>query len=291
MHNFSVKYLRCVCCKGNLELEVLQEHCEIDEGFFYCKNCNLTFPIISKIPVLWNDFASYISNRARLGGLLYMSANHKKMKAFLKKSLSKVKKSEDRTVLEERWTRIYQNSKRSKFYSVIKNRLVKMPKTTFALEHGCSVGTISDSMRKNNDIVFGIDRSFSAILTAKKSNSMHDNLDYFVADSILHPFGNKKFGLIVVLNLLELIEPKDLITLVSKQIRKGTLVLSDPYDYDRGKYSVKNPISPQVLRKELQKYGFSISLDTKKPSFIPWTLNFNSRIRLNYRVDLVVSKK
>ncbi len=143
-------------------------------------------------------------------------------------------------------------------------------------------------MAKNNDIVFGIDNSFSAICAAKKNRI--ENLDYFVADSLEHPFGNQKFGLVVALNLLELVEPIKLVKIVSKQT-KGTFVLSDPYDYDRGNFSVKNPVTPQVLRKELQKLGFRISSNTMKPSFIPWNLSLNPRTRLNYRVDLVVCKK
>jgi len=166
--------------------------------------------------------------------------------------------------------------------------LSKLPKSNLAIEHGCSIGTISKFMAKNNDITFGIDNSFSAIFAAKKNQIK--NLDFFVADSLEHPFGNLKFGLVVALNLLELIEPIKLVKIVSRQT-KGTLILSDPYDYDRGKFSVTNPVTPTVLRKELKKHGFRISSNTMKPSFIPWNLSLNQRTRLDYRVDLVVCKK
>ena len=262
---------------------------EITEGFLYCRNCKLTFPIVSKIPILWNDFVSYLSNRAKLGGLLYLKSKHPAMKSFLKKSLSRVKKSEDRTEIEERWVRIYQNSKKARFYSIIKNRLKKLSKSNLALEYGCSIGTMSNFMSKQNKLSFGIDRSFIAINVAKKNPV--ENLDFFVGDSIEHPFGNQKFGLVVALNLLELVEPKILIKNVSKQIKKGTFVLSDPYDYNRGTNSAKNPFNPKILRKELNKNGFTISSGTKKPSFIPWNLNLNHRTKLNYTVDLVIGKK
>jgi len=288
LHEFSLNYIRCVRCKGKLELDILKEQNEINEGLLYCKNCRLTFPIISKIPILRNDFVLYLSNRMKLGGKLYLLANHQTMKSFVKNSLKKIKTLEDKTRIEERWTRIYQSSKKAKFYSIIREKLAKLPRSKLALEHGCSIGTISNFMAKNNDITFGIDHSFSAILSAKKYQTK--NLDYFVADSIEHPFGNQKFGLVVILNLLELVEPNELVKIAAKQT-KGTLVVSDPYDYDRGQHSVKNPFTPQALRTELQKNHFRISSETKKPSFIPWNLSLNPRTRLNYRVDLVVCKK
>lgn len=289
MHEFSLKYISCVNCKKKLELEVLKEQNEINEGFLYCKNCNLTFPIISSIPILRNNFITYLSNRPKLGGKLFLQANNNAMKSFIKKSLSKIKKLDDKTAIEQRWTRIYQNSKKTKLYSVIRQKISKLPKSKLALEHGCSIGTMTMSMAQNSKIVFGIDNSFSSILVAKKNNKK--NLDYFVADSLEHPFENQKFDLVVALNLLELIEPKSLIKIISKQIKKGFFVLSDPYDYDRGKFSVKSPITAQVLRKELRKHDFKIFSNTRKPSFIPWSLNLNQRTRLNYRVDLVMCKK
>ena len=288
MQEFSLEYIRCVCCKGKLELEILHEANEINEGFLYCKTCKSNYPIISRIPILRSNLVSYLSNRSKLGGKLYLSANHKKMKSFLKESLSKLHKFEDKTGTEERWARIYNASKSSKFYSIIREILSKLPKSKLALEHGCSIGLMSKFMAKNNDIAFGIDNSFSAIRIAKKNQAK--NSDYFVADSLEHPFGNQKFGLVVALNLLELVEPKKLVKIISRQTN-GTFVLSDPYDYDRGKFSVKNPITPQLLRKELQKQGFKISPNTRKPSFIPWNLRLNPRARLNYHVDLVVCKK
>jgi len=289
MHEFSVGYIRCVRCKGRFELEILNYSSEINEGFLYCNKCKLTFPIISKIPILVDDFISYLSNRTKLGGSLYLKTKHHSMKSFLKKSLSKVKKLDDRTLVEERWVRIYQNSTRSRFYSIIRDKLGKLPKSKLALEHGCSIGTTSRFMARNNDITFGIDRSYNGISAAKKTKA--ENLDFFVADSIEHPFGNQKFGLVVALNLLELVEPKQLIRMASKQIKKGTFVLSDPYDYDRGELSVRNQVKPGDLRKELIRYGFSLIFGTKKPSFIPWNLNLNPRTKLNYSVDLIIGEK
>lgn len=132
-----------------------------------CKKCNLQYPIISKLPILWDDFRNYISSRKVLGGKLYRLAKTNSMKKFLKKSFIKIPYSEDRTGLEERWSKIYQNSKNSKFYSIIKQNIDSLPHSKFGLEYGCSIGTVSSHMTKNCDYVFGVDRSFNALSIAK----------------------------------------------------------------------------------------------------------------------------
>ena len=212
------------------------------------------------------------------------------MKSFVKKSLSKIhKKVEDRSEIEKRWVKIYQNSKESKFYSKIKKQLDLIPKQKFVLEHGCSIGNISKHLAKKHETVFGIDRSFSAISEAKKIKNK--NLDFFVADSLEHPFARQKFGLILGLNLLEIIEPQKFLKILSKQMKKGTILLSDPYDYERANYSVKNQLNETQIRRTLQKNGFKITHNTKKPSNIPWNLTLNPRAELQYKVDLIIAKK
>lgn len=290
MHEFSLNFLRCVRCGSKLELDVFKKDTEIEEGILECKSCALCFPIIKKIPILWDDFSKYISERIMLGGKLFQLASHDKMKKFVKQSLSNSKRNiDDRTALEERWSKIYQNSEKSKFYSTVKNKLDAMPKSKLVLEYGCSIGIMSNFLANSNQNVFGIDRSFSAISIAKKLQK--DNLDYFVADLMSDVFGKTTFDLILALNVLELAEPKDLLKHISQQISKGTLVISDPYDFDRGKNSVKKPLDELALRAGLEELGFSISLNTKKPSYLTWNLKLNPRSTLNYKVDLVIAKK
>ncbi len=282
-------YLRCIRCSSKLELEVFKKQIEIEEGILECKNCHSLYPIVEEIPILWDDFANYISNRRMLGGKLVKSSSMK-MKKFLKNSLTRNSKGiEDRTNLEERWSAIYQNSQRSRFYSIIKNKLRKLPNFGLVLEYGCSIGIMSSFLADSNQTVFGIDRSFSAIKLAKKKSK--ENLDYFVADSTSPIFGKTNFELIVALNLLELIEPVDFLKQISGQIHNGFLVISDPYDYDRGKNSIKHPIDAYTLRQNLKNLGFKITQNTDNPSEISWNLNLNPRTKLNYKVDLVVAKK
>ena len=286
----SLEFLRCVSCSSKLELNAFKTDQEIEEGLLECKQCSLKFPIIEKIPILWNDFSAYLSSRKKLSGKLYPLIQNQSLKDFFKSSLSKVKYfDEDRTALEERWTRIYQNSKNSRFYSVVKNNLDFVQKSNLVLEHGCSIGIMTSYLADHNKMVFGIDRSFSALQTAKKSYK--SNLDYFVADSSSSIFGKLQFNLILGLNILELIEPLELLKHMSKQISSGYLVLSEPYDFDRGPNTVKNPLDEFTLRTTLKNFGFKITTKTKNPSYIPWNLKLTPRATLNYKVDLIIGKK
>ncbi len=283
-------YIFCVRCHSRLEIQTLVEKGQIDEGFLFCPKCHLWFPIICKIPILWNDFSNYLSNRPRLGGELLVAAKTGRMRAFIKEKLAAVRKNpSDISDIEKRWCQIYKKNKDADFYSKIKN-VLDMARSSLALEHGCSIGHMTQYLAGNADFAFGIDKSFYAIMEAKKSKQK--NLDFFVADSLEQPFGRLKFGVVLALNLFELIEPKLLLKSLADQVRRGgTLVLSDPYDFERGQKSVKEPIDSDSLREELRKYGFTISKETQRPSFIPWNLNLNDRASLNYLVDLVFASK
>ena len=289
MHESSLELLRCPRCIAQLELDVRLQTTEIDEGFLECNNCNLLFPIIEKVPILWDDFANYISSRHILGGKLYRFAQSEKMRSFLKENLTRNNRDVDRSSIEERWSRIYHDSKNSSFYTFMKTTIDSIPESDYVLEYGCSIGLLTSHLSSRNKLVIGIDQSFLALREAKKI--FQPNLDYVVADSSSHIFGNQKFDLIVALNILELVEPSNLIDNISTQISDGYLVMSDPYDYDRGSNSVKNPLDATQLREKLCNVGFTIRPDTKIPSFIPWTLKLNTRATLNYAVDLVIGHK
>jgi len=229
----SLEFFRCVRCGSKLDLDVFKIDKEIEEGILECCKCYLIFPIIKKIPILWDDFSKYLSDRKVLSGILYQSTTSEKLKKFVKHSLSKINKfNDDRTALEKRWSLIYQNSKGSKFYSAVKNNINSIPPSPVVLEHGCSIGIMTSWLADSHNMVFGIDRSFDAISYAKKSHK--NNLDYAIADSLSPIFGKLQFDLILALNVLDLIEPSEFLKHVSKQISFGHLVITDPYDFDRG---------------------------------------------------------
>jgi Raf kinase inhibitor-like YbhB/YbcL family protein len=90
MRDFSLDYLRCVNCNNTLEIEILEQSYEIEEGFLICNNCGNKYPIISKIPILYFTLTSYLSNRSQLGGYLMTRAKNAKLKSFIKNSLKKI---------------------------------------------------------------------------------------------------------------------------------------------------------------------------------------------------------
>lgn len=248
----------------------------------------MSYPIIDTIPILWGDLAGYLSNRPRLGGEMLVSAKHPKMRSFIKNALSKTRKvTSDASIMEKHWAGIYQKNQRASFYGVIKKAIPR--KMGLSLEHGCATGTVTKHLAKNSEWAFGIDKSWYGIREAKKANQK--NLDYVVADSLEQPFGKTKFDLVMGLNLLELIEPKSLVRILAEQVQKnGTLILSDPYDFERGEKSIKEPLYENELRREITNLGLAILPKTKRPSFHKWTLTLNKRASLHYLVDLVVAK-
>jgi len=287
VHEFSLEYLRCVHCGGRLELDVLHATREVNEGFLTCRRCAHVFPIVMKIPVMWKTLRSYLSERRKLGGLLYAQAGDPRLKSFIRQSLGGDRLLADKSDHESHWARVYSSSRDSAFYSKVRRVVTRLDSDT-ALEHGCSVGTVSAHLSKHNRHTLGIDRSFSALLVAK--TDFDERSDYFVADSLNHPFGSRRFDTVVGLNLLEIIEPTELLSVLSRQVG-GTLVLADPYDNDRGASSVRRPVGPGSLRLELARRRFRISADTQRPGFIPWRLKISDRAEMRYRVDLVVSTR
>ena len=271
-----------------MELEAFEKKSEIIEGLLSCVHCGGLYPIILSIPILVDDLSSFFSIRAKLGGYLLLHVRNPKIKSLIKKSLGQIKKvGEDTTDLEKNWVLIYKKSKHTTFETNIKNIIRKLPKCSFVVEHGCSVGTMSEIMARYHGMIFGIDKSFFALLEAKKRRIK--NADFFLADSLSGLFGTVRFDLVVALNVLELIEPLKLLKIIGAQSRKFVL-LSDPYDYDRGKNSVKIKLDEKTLRSKLEQIGFQLIDGTDKPSFVSWKLRVNPRLELYYKTDLILAR-
>lgn len=289
MRESSLEYLRCVNCKSTLSLYSFVRTVEIDEGLLHCIKCKKNYPIISSVPFIVKDLPSYFSIRTKLGGELMLKATSGLIRSFLKENLAKIKNVQnDTTQLEKNWVQIYKRSTRSNFYKYIIGLIRNLPRSNLVLEHGCSIGYVTKELAKRSGMVFGIEPSFNAILEAKRQNLY--NSDFIVADSLNPPFGNRKFDLVVALNVLDIIEPLELLKTVSSQTKRF-VILSDPYDFERGKDSVKARIDANGVRLNLKKRGFQLIQNTKSPRFIPWKLNINQRLHLNYKVDVIVGKK
>ena len=282
--------MRCVKCTGKVDLEIFLETSEICEGFLICRRCKEKYPIIDKVPIIMNSFVNYIQIRPSLGGTLLSLSKSKIMKKFIKTALSKIRSSaNDFSLIEKRWEGIYQKNRNSKYYSQILEKSSRLPDSKFVLEHGSSIGIISLALAEKHENVFGIDSSYYAINRAKKKFQI--NVDFFVSDSLFHPFGKKKFDIVIALNMLELVEPIQLLCIMFKQVKLGYIVISDPYDYDRGKNSVRKPLYENDIRNNIHNLGMSIVHNTRRPSSLSWNLKINSRTSLNYSVDLIIAKK
>lgn len=288
MYESSLQYICCVKCGQSLDLEIFEKKNEIIEGLLTCVKCNGIYPIILSIPMLVEDLSSFLSIRAKLGGYLLLNAKNPKIKSLIKKSLRGIKKvGDDTTDLEKNWVGIYKKSRPLTFETKIKSLTCKLPKCNFVVEHGCSIGTMSEMMSRYHGMVLGIDKSFFALLEAKKRKIK--NADFFLADSLFVPFGMMRFDLVVALNVLELVEPLELLKIIGTQSKKFVL-LSDPYDYERGKNSVKIKLDDKTLRSKLKQMGFKLIEGTAKPSFISWKLKANPRLELNYKTDVLLAQ-
>ena len=196
MNESTLKFIKCPKCNGIVDLEIYENKKEIIEGMLKCDKCELAFPIIDKIPIMLIDFKKYISQHRILSGKIYRLASSKEVKKFLKSTLDGIIwENNDKSRIEERWTQIYNNNRNNNFYKIIKSHIEKIPKSKLVLEYGSSIGIISNHISNLSENVFGIDKSFSAIQYAKKNQK--NNLDYIVSDFTSHPFGNKKFDLII----------------------------------------------------------------------------------------------
>lgn len=288
MHELSSDFLRCVRCGGRLELEALVSGAEVIEGFLHCRQCSHLYPILSTVPVMWESTASYFAGRAKLGGELYLKSVHGRMQSYIKSCLSGLAPAvEDLSMQEKRWADIYRGSTRSKFYGAVRRELDRLQYEN-CLEHGSSIGTVLESAARSAEISFGVDRSFYAVREAKRLRRR--GLDFFVADSLKHPFGERKFDLVLALNMLDIVEPTQLLSVAARQAG-DLLLVSDPYDFERAGRTVKRAVDAERLRSIVRGLGFSLICGTERPCYIPWTLTINARTRLHYRVDMVVAER
>ncbi|MGD1836139.1 MAG: methyltransferase domain-containing protein [Nitrososphaeraceae archaeon] len=284
---------------------------ECTEGFLICDICNVEYPIIEGVPILVKDFKKYVENRPTIYGQWFLKSKSTKMRNFLKnlnikkfsenttyehdgpwydsyKWLQQEDHSEDRLIRSLKW-----NVKPNELYNRVINGITPQL-DGIALDLGCAMGTTTNELSKKYSFVIGIDLSFSFIKESRKR--MIDleigNVEFCVSDILNPPFNHMKFDLILALNIIELVNSTELLSVIHHLLKPhSTVIFTDPYDYNR-KIIYDQIYNSKSFRTLLEKNGFRIDTSSfKKESHIPWILKINERVYLFYFVDFIKAKK
>ncbi|HEX5185698.1 MAG TPA: class I SAM-dependent methyltransferase [Nitrososphaeraceae archaeon] len=285
---------------------------ECIEGFLYCVECNIKYPIIEGIAIVVKSISEYIQDRTEMYGKWLLSCISKEMKEYLKdigKSLlfpNKTSKYEDGGIwyTTYKWLqqdnhnedRLIKSLKGNPNPNELYDRIVNSinPKIDgIALDIGCAMGKTTLQLAKKYSFVIGIDLSFSFIKEARKymQELRQGNTEFCVADAESPPFHPMKFDLIMAINLIELVNVIKLLSTCHWLLKpQSDIIITDPYDFNRER--IGREYNARSFRNLIKENGFEINESClKKEAFIPWILKINERTYLYYFVDFIKAKK
>jgi len=309
MKRFIVEHLNCITdnCNSSLELECMRTaNDDCIEGFLHCNRCDANYPVINGVAVIVNNFSNYISQRTKVLGKWLIECKTESMKKFLKqKSKGITKLPQNRYEKGGAWFRpyMYMRSKEvdkhlkrivdetfDNLYAYVVDLIkTKLPKNEICLDIGCATGTVTRRISNRYKFIFGVDQSFSFIKEARKQSK--SNTEFIVADSNI-PFKKDNLDLVIMLNVLDLVNPEELLLNAKTLLRKnGNLVITDPYDFRNERGDPRDGYDGKRIRRFLLKNGFAVHKNTRKESFIPWILRVNECAYIFYFTDLIVAKR
>jgi len=287
---------------------------ECVEGLLVCELCNTRYPIVEGVPILIRDFLRYASNRGAVYGSWLLGSKTIVMKEFLRDFATRLNPdsvSNDRYEEDGYWFTPYKwtqydytfddhflkllkrDIKPTELYDKIIGQ-VPVRSEGLALDLGCSMGYTTLQLSRKYSYTIGIDLSFSFVKEARRRMSQANirNSEFCVADSMDPPFGAMKFDLVLVVNLLELVDPTKLLSSIHGLLKPhAEAFFADPYDYNR-EPKPKNKFDATTFRALLGDSGFEIFEKSRKAeSFIPWILKIANRSYLFYFVDLIRVRK
>ncbi|HET7643485.1 MAG TPA: class I SAM-dependent methyltransferase [Nitrososphaeraceae archaeon] len=285
---------------------------ECIEGFLYCVDCNIKYPIIEGIAIVVKNISQYIQDRTEMYGKWLLSCVSKEMREYLKntgKSLllpNKTSRYEDGGIwyTPYKWfqqdnhneDRLIKSLKGNPNPNELYDRIVNSinPKIDgIALDIGCAMGKTTLQLAKKFSFVIGIDLSFSFIKEARKymQELRQGNAEFCVADAESPPFHPMKFDLIMAINLIELVNVIKLLSSCHWLLKpQSDIIITDPYDFNRER--IGKEYNARSFRTLIKENGFEINESClKKEAFIPWILKINERTYLYYFVDFIKAKK
>jgi SAM-dependent methyltransferase/uncharacterized protein YbaR (Trm112 family) len=294
------------CNKNGLMLESLLEvGDECIEGFLICRICNSQYPIIQGVPVVLQNFQEYARRRITIYGKWITNSKSFKLMEFLRSMGTKIHIPtsndlyEENNILYRAYLYNHHNNHFDERLLSLLNKKIEpdhiykmlgkknLSLSGIGLDIGCSLGSSTLELANRLPFVFGVDLSFSFILEARRM--MHDkmvkNVEFIVSDAINLPFKSRFFQSVVVLNLIDRVDPHKLMVSINGCIKDdGKLILIDPYHFVNENNNDR--FDSIQIRKMVEKLGYKIM---SNESYIPWIVKMNERSYLFYFVDFILA--